>query len=134
MTANTVALESVDRIPLPGVSWVVTDKYGMLLEASPEAAEMLNLTANGLRWRQLLVFFDGGREHWRQALRAAAGGLMVDREGALRPRDKRPVRVRAEMTQAHDWLISNGVLWIFTELEGQHEGRSGAPHSGASHL
>lgn len=117
MTANTVALESDDSVRIPGVSWVVTDEHGMLLEASPEAAEMLNLTTSGLRWRQLLVFFDGGREHWRQALRAAAGGLMVDREGALRPRDRRPLRIRAEITQAHDWLNSNRVLWIFTELE-----------------
>ena len=134
MTANTVALESDDTARMPGVCWVVTDQYGMLLEASREAAEMLNLTPNGLRWRQLLLFFDGGREHWRQALRAAAGGSMIDREGALRPRDKRPLRVRAELTQAHDWLNSNGVLWIFTELEGDREGRSGTPDSAASHL
>ena len=73
------------------MNWVVTDLYGMLLEASREAADMLNLSVTGLRSRQLLVFFDGEREHWRQALRAAAAGLMVDREGAVRPRDKRPV-------------------------------------------
>jgi len=116
MTANTVALESDDRVSTAGTRWVVTDAYGMLLEASPEAAEMLNLTTNGLRRRQLLVFFDGGREHWREALRAAAAGVMVDREGAVRPRDKRPVRVRAEITQSHDWLDRNAVRWTFTEL------------------
>ena len=62
----------------------------MLLEASREAADMLNLSVTGLRSRQLLVFFDGEREHWRQALRAAAAGLMVDREGAVRPQGKAP--------------------------------------------
>jgi PAS domain-containing protein len=134
MIANTVPLESDDSVRSPGVSWVVTDEYGMLLEASPEAAEMLNLTISGLRWRQLLVFFDGGREHWRQALRAAAGGLMVDREGALRPRDKRPLRIRAEITQAHDWLNSNRVLWIFTELEGHCDSRSDTLQSEGAHL
>ena len=134
MSANTVALESDDRDTVPGVSWVVTDAYGMLLEASPEAAELLNLTTNGLRSRQLLVFFDGGREHWRQALRAAAAGLMVHREGALRPRERRPVRARAEITRAHDWLDDNAVLWTFTELKGQRDCRSDTTHSGASRL
>jgi len=133
MTANTVALESDDTARMPGVCWVVTDQYGMLLGASPEAAEMLNVTSNGLRWRQLLVFFDGDREEWRQALRAAAGGLMVDREGALRPRDKRPLQVRAEITRAHDWLSSNSVLWIFTELEDHCDSRSDTPQERAAH-
>ena len=127
-------LESDHSGSIPAVSWVVTDAYGMLLEASPEAAEMLNLTTTGLRWRQLLVFFDGGREHWLQALRAAAAGLMIDREGALRPRDKRPLRVRVEITRAHDWLASNAVLWIFTELERHRDRRSDMPHSEACHL
>lgn len=126
MTANTVPLEIDDGVRSPGVTWVVTDAYGMLLEASPQAAEMLNLTTTGLRWRQLLVFFDGERDHWRQALRAAAAGLMVDREGAVRPRERRPVRVRAEITQAHDWLNTNAVLWTFTELEGDGAGGSDA--------
>ena len=126
MAANTVALEIDDIDPIPNVSWVVTDAYGMLLEASPEAAEMLNLSTTGLRWRQLLVFFDGEREHWRQALCAAAAGLMVDREGAVRPREKRPLRIRAEITRAHDWLNHIAVLWTFTELDGHHAGHSDA--------
>jgi hypothetical protein len=79
-------LEIDDIDTVPSVNWVVTDAYGMLLEASAEAAEMLNLGTTGLRWRQLLVFFDGDREHSRQALCAAAAGLVVDREGAVRPR------------------------------------------------
>ena len=97
------------------MNWVITDPYGMLLEASREAADMLNLSANGLRNRQLLVFFDGEREHWRQALRAAAAGMMVDREGAVRPRDKRPVRVRAEITKTRDTFTNDALLWTFTE-------------------
>lgn len=100
-----------------GVKWVVTDVYGLLLEASREAADMLNLSVAGLRRRQLLVFFDGEREHWRQALRAAAAGMMVDREGAVRPRDRRPLVVRAEITKARDWRDGDALLWTFTEPE-----------------
>ena len=118
MTANAFGLEIEDvEDHHSGVKWVITDAYGILLEASREAARMLNLSRTGMRSRQLLVFFDGEREHWRQALRAAAGGLMVDQEGAVRPRDKRPVRVRAEITRAHDWVSSNTVLWTFTDAE-----------------
>ena len=118
MTANSVAatpaaFDSNDT----AVNWVVTDLYGMLLEASRDAAAMLNLSVTGLRSRQLLTFFDGDREHWRQALRAAAAGLMVDREGALRPRDKRPVVIRAEITKAQDWVDREALLWTFTEPE-----------------
>ena len=115
MTAHTAPLDDhdVDGKDI-GVPWVVTDLYGMLLAASREAADMLNLSVAGLRRRQLLVFFDGEREHWRQALRAAAAGLMVDHEGALRPREKRPLQVRAEITKAPDWRDGEALLWTFT--------------------
>jgi len=118
MTANIDALEGARFDFEDSVSWVVTDLYGMLLDASQSAAGMLNLSVTGLRRRQLLTFFDGEREHWRQALRAAAAGLMVDRQGALRPRDKRPVVVRAEISKAHDWPSAEALLWTFSEAEG----------------
>jgi hypothetical protein len=113
---NTAALEGNDfSVKDWGVTWVVTDLYGLVLEASCEAAEMLNLSVTGLRSRQLLVFFDGEREHWHRALRAAAAGLMVDREGAVRPRDKRPRLVRAEIVKAADWRDGEALLWTFSE-------------------
>ena len=122
MTTNTVAPEIEDfEGRHSGVKWVITDASGMLLEASREAANMLNVSTTRVRSRQLLVFFDGDREHWRQALRAAVAGLMVDQEGAVRPRDKRPVRVRAEITKAHGWVYSNAVLWTFTEPEAHRD-------------
>jgi hypothetical protein len=125
MTANTAVfgVEDFDVKDI-GVSWVVTDLYGMLLEASREAASMLNLSVAGLRSRQLLVFFDGEREHWRQALRAAAAGLMVDREGTLRPRDKRPLLVRAEITKAPGWRDGEALLWTFSEPEPRNRAAS----------
>ena len=122
---NTAALEVNDfGVKDIGVNWVVTDLYGMLLEASREAAEMLNLSVTGLRSRQLLVFFDGEREHWRQALRAAAAGLMVDREGAVRPRDKRPIQVRAEISKAPDWRDGEALLWTFTQPDSREAATS----------
>ena len=135
MTANTFGMEIEDfENGDAGVKWVITDAYGMLLEASREAAKMLNLSRTGARSRQLLVFFDGDREHWRQALRAAAAGLRVAREGAVRPREKRPVRVRAEITKAHDWVSSNAVLWTFAEPEAHRDGPTAAPQSAPARL
>ena len=116
MGSNAAALEVHDfDVNDIGVKWVVTDLYGLLLEASREAAHMLNLSVAGLRSRQLLVFFDGEREHWRQALRAAAAGVMVDREGAVRPRDKRPLFIRAEITRTRDSRHGDTLLWTFSE-------------------
>jgi hypothetical protein len=118
MSTNTATLEVEDLgRDDTGVKWVITDPYGMLLSASREAAHMLNLSVAGLRRRQLLVFFDGDREHWREALRAAAAGLMVDRQGAVRPRDKRPLQVRAEIVRAQEWREGEALLWTFTEAE-----------------
>jgi hypothetical protein len=97
------------------VMWIVTDADGLLLEASREAAALLNLSTTGLRSRQLLVFFDGERDYWRQALRAAASGLMVDREGTVRPREKRPRRISAELSRTEDRHGRNAVLWTFTD-------------------
>jgi len=97
----------------------MTDPYGMLLDASRAAAHLLNLSVNGLRNRQLLVFFDGDREHWRLALRSAAAGLMVDREGAVRPRERRPIRIRAEITRTQDGFSNEALLWTFTDPDAE---------------
>ena len=125
-SSNTVAALADDLdIADVGVRWVLTDAYGMLIEASREAAQFLNLSKSALRSRQLLTFFDGEREHWREALRAAATGLMVDREGALRPREKRPVRVRAEIiSKPRPGSASAAYLWTFTAPEDQQGRRA----------
>jgi hypothetical protein len=133
MTTSAVGFAPDEFEDTPrSVRWVITDAYGILLDASREAAAMLNLSTTGLRCRQLLVFFDGEREHWRQALRAAAAGLMVDCEGAVRPREKRPLRVRAEITKAHDWLEGDALLWTFTAPDAQRDGPADEPHQGPS--
>ena len=103
------------------VSWVITDEHGLLLEASRPAAALLNLSLSALRSRQLLTFFDGEREDWRRALSAAAAGLMVDREGAMRPRERRPLRVRAEITRTRAGR-ADVLLWTFTEPEDRGPG------------
>jgi len=123
MNTAAVGVDDSDANDI-GVSWVVTDAYGLLLAASREAAHLLNVSVAGLRSRQLLMFFDGEREHWNQALRAAAGGLMVDREGAVRPRERRPVLIRAEITKAQDWCDGDAVLWTFSEPESREAAAS----------
>ena len=125
MTLDTAPLngENFDARHI-GVRWVITDFDGLVLAASRGAALMLNRSVTGLRRRQLLTFFDGGREHWQHALRAAASGLMVDREGPVRPRERRPVLIRAEITQAWDWGDGDALLWTFSEPESQQAAAS----------
>jgi hypothetical protein len=117
-----------------GVMWVITDGYGMLVEASREAAALLNVSNTGLRGRQLLTFFDGQRENWRRALGAAMSGLMADCEGIVRPREKRPRHVRAEISKTRDSFEREAVLWTFTELEVQRHGAAPAAHSAPSRM
>ena len=125
MVANSGVWDSEgSEIGDSGVMWVVTDGYGLLVEASREAAAMLNVSSTGLRGRQLLTFFDGQRESWRRALRAAMSGLTADCEGAVRPREKRPRQINAEISKTRDVFERDAVLWTFTEPDAHRQGVS----------
>jgi PAS domain-containing protein len=136
MVSNNAArgISESSEIDDSGVIWVITDRYGVLVETSREAAEMLNVSSSGLRGRQLLTFFDGQRDDWRRALGAAASGLMVDCEGAVRPREKRPRRIRAEISKTHDVFERDAVLWTFTELGVHRHSAMPAAHSASSQI
>lgn len=135
MVANDVAWNMDDSEGSDsGVMWVITDGYGMLVEASREAAELLNVSSAGLRGRQLLTFFDGQRENWLRALRAAMSGLMADCEGAVRPRERRPRRVRAEITRTRDVFEREVILWTFTEMEVRRHGAMSPRHPASSQI
>jgi hypothetical protein len=57
---------------------------------------------------------------------------MVDREGPMRPREKRPVRVRAEITKSHAETDADALLWTFTAATAQYV-RRGCVMSGETH-
>jgi DNA-binding response OmpR family regulator len=111
----------VDRVcrALEGVTdeesatWAITDRSGYILDVSPAAAHLLNITASHLRRRQLVVFFAADRMTWHATLSAAQSGHVEHRVGVLRPRDKRPVDVEVTVRAAADRPEPDALLWTF---------------------
>ena len=77
---------------------VVTDVFGRILGASDDGARLLNGSVRGLVQRDLLTFFDAGREAWYDAVRRASGGEIIELTGRLRPRERRPLPVSVRIT------------------------------------
>ena len=72
---------------------VVTDLCGRIRDVSSQGARLLNVTPRGLFQRNLVTFFDAGREIWQDAVRRASAGESVELTGRLRPKERRPVSV-----------------------------------------
>jgi len=95
--------------------WLVTDAAGQILKLSEGAVQLLNLSARGARSRNLLAFFAENRPKLMMEILRAAEGITIERTTVLRPRDRRPVRVRIDVSRVpHDpgdrvelrWVIS----------------------------
>ena len=108
----------------PSVSWVITDPAGDILEVSAAAAEMLNFSAMHLRQRSLLLFFNADRPEWHRLLRLAAAGQLVERSGAVRPRNRRARVVHVELTAVGDYWFPNALEWRFSVLERPGDART----------
>ena len=76
-------------------AWVITDTVGLVVEISPAAARLCNVSQRGARGRSLPMFFIRNRGQLLSSLRRAADGELVEHEDTLHPRDRRarPVRV-----------------------------------------
>ena len=94
------------------LSWVMTDRQGLILDVSDEAARLLSGTARGLLHRSLIVFFEQDREGWEQAMARAKRGGRVFRVGRLRPKERRPVPVRVEIVPA-EGEAPPALIWRF---------------------
>ena len=77
---------------------VVTDLAGRIQEISRQGARLLNGTARGLFQRNLITFFDAGREVWQDAVRRASAGETVELTGRLRPKERRPLTVTVNIS------------------------------------
>ena len=94
-------------------AWIVTDDAGMILEISAPAHRLLNLSARGALGRNLTAFFSQERHRVVSDLGRAADGQIVQRDTVLRPRDRRPVRVRVEIAREKDALVRTPRLrWV----------------------
>lgn len=77
---------------------VVTDLCGRIQDTSDKGARLLNATHRGLFQRNLVTFFDAGREVWQDAVRRASAGESVELIGRLRPKERKPVSVSVRIT------------------------------------
>jgi DNA-binding response OmpR family regulator len=100
---------------------VVTDRSGLIVDASPAGARLLNGTVRGVLRRNLLVYFEQHRETWRTALVRALAGEPMSLAGRLRPKDRRPVRVqvRIERVVADGWAA---IRWTFHSSDSRTAG------------
>lgn len=78
-------------------AWIVTDDRGVMMEISGPGHRLLNLSARGALGRSLPPFFDGERHQVFMDMTRALDGQVVQREGQLRPRDRRPFTVVYEL-------------------------------------
>jgi DNA-binding response OmpR family regulator len=76
---------------------LVTTPHGTIVWADETAAALLNVGTRGLQGRDLLVFFNGDRARVRAEMASAVAGQVCDLEASLRPRDRKPVKVRVDL-------------------------------------
>ena len=100
--------ELIDALPL---SCVWTTEDGTILEANPAAADLLNVSAQHLAGRPLMLF-TVERPRFQESLTSLNEGLtsVVELPAVLRPRERRPRPVRLigrrfEHDQRRCWFI-----------------------------
>ena len=94
-------------------AWIVTDPAGVVLEISGPAHRLLNLSARGALGRNLTAFFSQDRHRVVADLARAVDGQIVERDSVLRPRDRRPIRVRLEIAREKDAVARSARLrWV----------------------
>ncbi len=81
---------------------LVTTPHGNIVSADERAAALLNVGVRALRGRDLLTFFNGDRARLRAETAAAAAGQVCDVDASLRPRDRKPVKVRVDLAVSLD--------------------------------
>lgn len=79
-------------------SWIVTDPTGQIVDLTDAAARLLNMSRRGALGRSLPTFFVEDRPKLLAELLRAAEGVIINREGTLQPRDRRPVRVNFDVS------------------------------------
>jgi CheY-like chemotaxis protein len=78
--------------------WIVTDPGGEILDLSADAAALLNISVRGALGRDLTAFFTENRSGMLQDLLRAAEGTIIQQANTLRPRDRRPMKIRVDVS------------------------------------
>jgi DNA-binding response OmpR family regulator len=90
---------------------LITDDNGRIISANAVAANLLSLSARGLRDRSILGFFAPGRERIAAQMRRAVEGRVVQEVATIRPREKKPFKVRVDISAAH-FEYGGSLEWV----------------------
>jgi CheY-like chemotaxis protein len=82
-------------------AWVITDGVGQILDLTDNAAKLLNMSRRGAIGRSLPTFFVEDRPRLLSELMRATEGVIINREGLLQPRDRKPFRVHFDVGAVH---------------------------------
>jgi hypothetical protein len=92
-------------------AWVVTDSLGFIHAISGEAAALMSMSATGSYGRQIQLFFVADRQQVIRDMRSAAEGVNVESVRTLKPRERRSIPLRIEMSLAEGYR--DHLLWRF---------------------
>ncbi len=84
-----------------GTAWVITDGVGHILDLTDSAAKLLNMSRRGAIGRSLPTFFVEDRPKLIAELMRASEGVIINRDGLLQPRDRKPLRVHIDVGALH---------------------------------
>lgn len=90
---------------------ITTDAFGTILGLNVTACDLLNISARGGIGRSLLAFVGADRARIAKGLELAAAGQFVQEELILRPRERKPRTVEADLdggeagTRTVEWSI-----------------------------
>jgi hypothetical protein len=80
------------------MNWITTDDGGYILALSEGAAELLNMSPRGALGRSLPLLFTEDRPTLITLVLQSAAGRSIVQLNTLRPRDRRAVRVRLDVS------------------------------------
>ena len=93
--------------------WIVTDRAGRILDWHPGAPGLLGYAERSMKGRSLLVAFNRDRPG-DNVFQYVMLGHPVEREGEIRPRERRPVRVQYRIELADESPEAQPMLrWWF---------------------
>jgi CheY-like chemotaxis protein len=98
-----------DAAPPPPAT-VRTDFAGLILSMNPEASRLLNISSRGRGVRSILPFFQTERTRIANGMPAAVGGQALLIDALVRPRQRKPVPVRLDLSVVPEEQMLQWVL------------------------
>jgi nitrogen-specific signal transduction histidine kinase len=96
---------------VPVLSGVWTDAHGLIVNSTPDAAQLLGRSRRSLVGRSMLLFVSANREHVRQAVGRASLGHNETLDLKLLPSGRARVDVRVHLQSTTLTLTGAAVLW-----------------------